>query len=166
MTPTLRMQLRPLSRRRFLMNGATLGALLPPGVLGLAIAPGGAAGGNPMDMSNLGVPRAPFTKGAPLIEPEVRRSAKGELTTSLRVAYTYKDLGGYRLSLRSYEGNAPGPTLRLRAGDVLRVRLVNDLPANPDAVPLDMMLPHHFNTTNFHSHGLHVSPDGISDNVF
>ena len=29
-----------------------------------------------------------------------------------------------------------------------------------------MTLPHHFNTTNFHSHGLHVSPGGISDNVF
>jgi FtsP/CotA-like multicopper oxidase with cupredoxin domain len=168
MTPTraLRMQSRSLSRRRFLMNGATLGALLAPGILGAALAQGGAAGGSPMDMSRLGVPRAPFNKGAALIDPEVRRSAKGELKTSLRVAYTYKDIGGYRLSLRSYEAEAPGPTLRLRPGDVLRIRLVNDLPANPDAVPLDMMLPHHFNTTNFHSHGLHVSPDGVSDNIF
>ena len=75
-------------------------------------------------------------------------------------------MGGYRLSLRSYEGNIPGPTLRLRPGEVLRIRLVNDLPPNPDPVPLDMALPHHFNTTNFHSHGLHVSPGGISDNIF
>jgi FtsP/CotA-like multicopper oxidase with cupredoxin domain len=59
-----------------------------------------------------------------------------------------------------------GPTLRLRPGDVLRIRLVNELPPNTDPVPLDMMLPHHFNTTNFHLHGLHVSPDGISDNIF
>ena len=29
-----------------------------------------------------------------------------------------------------------------------------------------MTLPHHFNTTNFHLHGLHVSPDGLSDNIF
>jgi FtsP/CotA-like multicopper oxidase with cupredoxin domain len=28
-----------------------------------------------------------------------------------------------------------------------------------------MDLPHHFNTTNFHFHGGHVSPSGISDNV-
>ena len=28
-----------------------------------------------------------------------------------------------------------------------------------------MRLPHDFNTTNLHSHGLHVSPSGISDNV-
>ncbi len=159
-------QPRPLSRRRFLLNGATLGALLAPGILGLAITPSGTAGGASMDMNGRGVPRAPFDKGAALVEPEVRRSANGELRTSLRVAYAYKDMGGYRLSLRTYEGNLPGPTLRLRPGDVLRIWLTNGLPPNPDPVPLDMALPHHFNTTNFHSHGLHVSPGGISDNIF
>jgi FtsP/CotA-like multicopper oxidase with cupredoxin domain len=156
----------PLSRRRFLLNGAALTtAVLTPGILGLT---SGAAGETPMDMSSgaRGVPRAPYDKDAPLIEPEVRRAANGELRTTLRAAYTYKDMGGYRLSLRSYDANIPGPTLRLRPADVLRIRLVNDLPPNPDPVPLDMALPHHFNTTNFHSHGLHVSPGGISDNIF
>jgi FtsP/CotA-like multicopper oxidase with cupredoxin domain len=156
----------PLSRRGFLLNGAALTtAVLTPGILGLT---SGAAGETPMDMSSgaRGVPRAPYDKDAPLVEPEVRRAANGELRTTLRAAYTYKDMGGYRLSLRSYEANIPGPTLRLRPGDVPRIRLVNDLPPNPDPVPLDMALPHHFNTTNFHSHGLHVSPDGISDNIF
>ena len=45
---------------------------------------------------------------------------------------------------------SPGPTLRLRAGDVLRIRLLNRL-AEP---------------TNLHMHGLHVSPQGAGDNVF
>ena len=102
---------------------------------------------------SIGVPRAPYEKGAPLVEPDVRRSVNGELRTSLQVRYAYKDIGGYRLHLRSYEGTIPGPTLRVRAGDVLRIRLINDLPPNPDPVPADMMLPHHFNTTNFHFHG-------------
>jgi FtsP/CotA-like multicopper oxidase with cupredoxin domain len=158
-------QPRPPSRRRFLLNGATLAtALLAPGILGLAIMRGGTAGA--MDMNGRGVPRAPFDKDAPLVEPEVRRSVNGELRTSLRTGYAYKDMGGYRLSLRTYEGSVPGPTLRVRPGDVLRIRLTNNLPPNPDPVPLDMALPHHFNTTNFHSHGLHVSPGGISDNIF
>jgi len=155
-----------LSRRRFLLNGATLTtAVLTSGILGLTSL---AAGETPMDMNGgaRGVPRAPYDKDAPLIEPEVRRAVNGELRTTLRAGYAYKDMGGYRLSLRSYEGNIPGPTLRLQPGDVLRIRLVNDLPPNPDPVPLDMALPHHFNTTNFHSHGLHVSPGGISDNIF
>jgi FtsP/CotA-like multicopper oxidase with cupredoxin domain len=55
----------------------------------------------------------------------------------------------------------PGPTLRVRRGDVLRIRLINDLPPNSDPVPLNMALPHHFNTTNFHFHGSHVSPEGV-----
>jgi FtsP/CotA-like multicopper oxidase with cupredoxin domain len=113
-----------------------------------------------------GVPRAPFDTGALLVEPEVRQSGDGELETTLRIGYAYKNIGGYQLSLRTYEGNLPGPTLRVRPGDVLRIRLVNNLPPNPDPQPLDMMLPHHFNTTNFHFHGSHVSPEGLSDNIF
>jgi FtsP/CotA-like multicopper oxidase with cupredoxin domain len=48
---------------------------------------------------------------------------------------------------------------------VLRIQLINDLPPNRDPTPVIHSLPHQFNTTNFHSHGLHVSPSGISDNV-
>ncbi|HLQ92937.1 MAG TPA: multicopper oxidase family protein [Xanthobacteraceae bacterium] len=167
--PTSR-HLRALSRRGFLWTGGTSFAvgLLSPVLVGLAV---NQSRGQPgMNMQGhagaRGVPRAPYQKGAPLIEPEVRRSVNGELRTTLQVRYAYKDIGGYRLHLRSYEGGIPGPTLRVRAGDVVRIRLVNDLPPNPDPVPVDMMLPHHFNTTNFHFHGLHVSPEGLSDNIF
>jgi FtsP/CotA-like multicopper oxidase with cupredoxin domain len=171
--PTLRHG-HELSRRGFLSNGATglTAGLLAPGLIGLAIAQSRGAGESGAEMQGHagtgsgGVPRARFRKGEPLIEPEVRRSVNGELRTTLHVRYAYKDIGGYRLSLRSYEGTIPGPTLRVRPGDVLRIRLVNDLPPNPDPVPLNMILPHHFNTTNFHFHGAHVSPGGISDNIF
>jgi FtsP/CotA-like multicopper oxidase with cupredoxin domain len=148
-------------------------ALLAPSLVGLAIERSRSADEAGMDSAGhgggataRGVPRAPFTKGEPLIQPEVRRSANGQLQTSLRVGYTYKDIGGYRLSLRSYEATIPGPTLRVRPGDILRIRLINNLPPNPDPVPVDMSLPHHFNTTNFHFHGGHVSPGGNADNVF
>src|SRR5262245_27048884 len=162
---------RPLSRRLFL-KGAGLGAtILAPDFFASTTLPSNAARAASMNSSGhavdpIGVPRASFDKDAVLVEPEVRRSTNGELRTTLRVAYAYKGIGGYRLSLRTYEGNIPGPTLRLRPGDVLRIQLVNELPPNTDRVPLDMMLPHHFNTTNFHLHGLHVRPDGLSDNIF
>jgi FtsP/CotA-like multicopper oxidase with cupredoxin domain len=106
-----------------------------------------------------------FTPGAPFVEPEVRSSASGALNTTLRMRYAYKDIGGYRLFMRMYEGTVPGPTLRVKPGDVLRIKLINDMPPNRDPSPADHSLPHHFNTTNLHSHGLHVSPSGISDNV-
>ena len=166
--------LRGLSRRDVLWTGSTglATGLLSAGLVGLATRQSSGAAESGMALQGHGgasgrtVPAAPFQKGMSLIEPEVRRSADGELRTTLQVRYAYKDIGGYRLHLRSYEGMIPGPTLRVRPGDVLRIRLINDLPPNPDPVPLDMMLPHHFNTTNFHFHGSHVSPAGISDNIF
>src|SRR5205814_3755129 len=84
----------------------------------------------------------------PLVDPEVRRSAGGELRTTLRVRYAYQDIGGYRLHVRSYDGMTPGPTLRARPGDVLRIRLVNELPPNRDPLPHDHNLPNRLNTTN------------------
>ncbi|WP_239153900.1 multicopper oxidase family protein [Amycolatopsis sp. FDAARGOS 1241] len=49
-----------------------------------------------------------------------------------------------------FNGTSPGPTLRVRPGDLLRVRLVNRLDQ----------------PTNLHTHGLHVSPQGNGDNPF
>ena len=160
------------SRRHFLLQGAASGtAFLASGFLASAVVRSMAAGEPPMDAmghgaTQKGVPRAPYDPDAALIEPEVRASMNGELKTTLRVDYAYEDIGGYRLSMRTYEGHIPGPTLRARPGDVLRIRLINDLPPNRDPAPVDMTLPHQFNTTNFHFHGGHVNPGGLSDNVF
>ena len=152
-----------LSRRGFVRTGAGLGtALLLPGVAGLL---GGRAAAQTHSHAPGGDGWKSFKPGEPLVEPEVRRSVNGVLATTLRMQYAWKELGGYRLYMRTYEGTIPGPTLRVRPGDVLRIKLVNDLPPNRDPAPADHALPHQFNTTNFHSHGLHVSPSGIADNV-
>lgn len=50
----------------------------------------------------------------------------------------------------TYDGHLPGPTLVVEPGDLLRVRLVNDLD----------------DPTNLHTHGLHVSGEGNADNIF
>ena len=65
----------------------------------------------------------------------------------LRMQYAYKGIGGYRLYMRTYEGTLPGPTLRLKPGDVLRIKLINDMPPNRDPRPIDHSLPHQFNNT-------------------
>ena len=112
------------------------------------------------------IPAAGPWESTDLIEPEVRRSVDGVLETVLRAQYAYADTGGYRLFMRTYEGKLPGPTLRLQPGDTLRIRLVNDLPPNRSDALFDQDLPQQLNTTNFHFHGSHVSPEGISDNIF
>lgn len=79
---------------------------------------------------------------------------------------------GNRGVVRSYNGFTPGPTLMVNPGHALNLELVNNLPANvadcengPDFCGCsdDMNIPHCFNTTNMHFHGLHVSPCSIWD---
>ena len=69
------------------------------------------------------------------------------------------------VKLRSYNGGLVGPTIEVRAGDTLHVFLDNQLPVEQQPPPPDPNIPHGFNTTNLHTHGLHVSPAGNSDNV-
>jgi FtsP/CotA-like multicopper oxidase with cupredoxin domain len=88
--------------------------------------------------------------GTDLAQPGELRSSNGRLQVRLEAAPGTVQLGGGQASALGYNGGVPGPTLRVRAGDVLNVELVNRL-----AVP-----------TNLHVHGLHVSPQGNGDNVF
>lgn len=67
-------------------------------------------------------------------------------------------------TLRGFDGNAMGPTLELTAGDLLRVRLVNELPANSGRSSLEAL--NYPNSTNLHFHGLHVDPREIRAGVF
>jgi FtsP/CotA-like multicopper oxidase with cupredoxin domain len=76
------------------------------------------------------------------------------------------------VELRSYGGCKSGPLVEVAPGDTLRVALVNGLSANdPSCAPSPPPglgvppLVGCFNTTNLHTHGLHVSPAGNSDNV-
>jgi FtsP/CotA-like multicopper oxidase with cupredoxin domain len=105
--------------------------------------------------------------GADFQEPETLTAANGVLSTTLTVEYgdpTKNKIGDCPVHLRSYNGKLVGPTLRVRPGDTLRINLVNNLPVEDDhghqLNTLGM-----YNDTNLHTHGLHVSPVGNSDNV-
>ena len=58
-------------------------------------------------------------------------------------------LGGREVTTFAYNDQVPSPTLRVKPGETLGLTLTNDLDQ----------------ATNFHTHGLHVSPSGNSDNV-
>jgi FtsP/CotA-like multicopper oxidase with cupredoxin domain len=90
------------------------------------------------------------SEGAPFVEPPVLRSTDGRLEVALAARYGPATVGGEAVTTFSYNGLVPAPTLRLRAGDTLAVTLTNESDQ----------------PTNLHTHGLHVSPVGNSDNVF
>jgi len=80
----------------------------------------------------------------------------------LQVDYSEREVGPFRLRTRTYNSSLPGPVWVTRPGHTLRVKLTNNLPADPPATapagidPLNN--PHAFNTTNLHVHGLQVIP--------
>lgn len=104
--------------------------------------------------------------GKPFAAPaEVVASRDGVLEMDLRVGYGHYTIAGCAVRLRTYNGALTGPTLRVKPGDVLRIRLINDLPPNKPHMGHNPNIPHGFNTTNLHTHGLWVSPLGNGDNV-
>lgn len=115
----------------------------------------------------------------PFQNPPEERAQNGSLTTTLVVKLTdpkTTSIGGCPVSLRTYNGQLVGPTLRVKPGETLAPILSNKLPVeSPDEIAAQIhqeasnafidTRPHSFNTTNLHTHGLHVSPTGNSDNV-
>ncbi|WP_144672157.1 multicopper oxidase family protein [Arthrobacter sp. U41] len=140
--------MRPISRRNALIAGGLGTAATVAGGAGLwwslnsTQQPNGAGGGNRGGAAPV--------QGAGLHGPAELRSADGRLQLTLDTAPGRVELGGRQTRALCYNGTVPGPTLRLRPGDELSVRLVNGLNE----------------PTNLHVHGLHVSPEDDADNVF
>lgn len=108
------------------------------------------------------------------VQPDVLVSQNGILDVTLTVSYWNGHLSGkdgatkIAVYLRSYgysnnQPNYAGPTLVVKCGDKLRIRLVNNLPLNPPVAPNDPLAYMKPNTTNLHTHGLHVFPGIYED---
>lgn len=98
-----------------------------------------------------------------LVQPSEIRSADGILETDLYVdAAPYH--GVVQFNTRLYNGSYPGPTIRVRPGDIARINLINVLGPNEDVASTENTL-HTPNNTNLHTHGMHVSPHMPHDDV-
>lgn len=70
------------------------------------------------------------------------------------------NVNGVTAKLMTYNGTYPAPTIKVKKGDLLKIHFKNSLPyrgVNTVGEARDL--------TNLHTHGLHVSPKGNSDNV-
>jgi len=101
---------------------------------------------------------------APL--PQVReiRSVNGVLNVTLSIGVHRVETGVVAFDAKVFNGLFPGPTLRLRRNETLKLTIVNTLSGNnPDPGMNSFRQPLTF---SYHTHGLHVSPSGQSDNIF
>ncbi len=82
------------------------------------------------------------------------------------------------ITTRTYNGKVPGPTYCIKRGQKMEFKVMNGLPQNTypakfyeDNTPdrktckeyAEREIPHCFNTTDLHTHGLHVSPTTKED---
>lgn len=126
-----------LTRRQLAASGAALA--------GVAAVGAQASGMDlPALVQGLATPQAAEDDG--FFEPKVLRSKDGMLNVTLQ-AMDIENMNDPRLG---FNNAMPGPTLRFRPGDTVKVAFVNALAE----------------MTNLHVHGLHVSPRDNSDNVF
>ena len=144
----------------------------PPVAQILRIAPNGTTSATP-SLSNLNA----------IVREPLGLSSSGEVGLDLDITYTKSTIynpatnRSDAVRLRSYrdarETTPPkvpfvAPTIEINPGDTVRLTLNNKLPADDPScpgTPGKPDIPHCFNQTNLHSHGLWVSPAGNSDNV-
>ena len=132
---------------------------------------------------------APIARVNPEVvpSPDVITSHKGHLNVTLTMGeydFTSQD-GAIKFRTRAYNGQIPGPTLSVRPGDTMHITVANALgfkdppgpasrrllqattmPCTPAAcTTLHGRDYYEANTTNLHTHGLHVSSALGSDNV-
>lgn len=145
-------EMQVTDRRNFLRLGVTVvaGISVPP--LVSSCGGGGGDGASPF-------PEETFVQPLELV------SQNGVLDVALTLSYLDTTLpdpvtAGKRnpVSLRNMFGTIPAPTLRIRVGDLLRIKVFNNLPPNPPDPNPTRHLRYH-NSTNLHTHGLHVYPD-------
>ena len=141
------------SRRDFLHLGWTLGAglVLPAGLYGCF---------NDSDSESF-----PPLPEETFVQPPTLASVDGALSVTLQLSYFTTVLNGKAVTLRSMNNRIPAPTLRVNVGDTLRILVVNQLPPNPPTVEPAQHL-RYPNSTNLHTHGLHVTPGLVAPGVY
>ena len=97
-----------------------------------------------------------------LADPVEIISSSGAVDAELMVKVGPININGTTANLLTYSGHFPAPTLRVKKGDLVRLRFINSLPFTTRK----NILGYTKNITNLHTHGWHVSPLDNSDNVF
>ena len=153
-----------ISRRRFIQGAAATAATL--GISGVtparawAMGPGGGGGGmGPGGGGGMGGSPTVIDPppGAALHQPVIasnESSEPGVVVVRLEARLARVDVNGSPANLVTYNGAHPGPMIRVRRDQLLRIRFRNGLP-DDDAINF---LGNSIRMTNLHTHGLHVSP--------
>lgn len=82
----------------------------------------------------------------------------GVFEANLEAKMASVNINGIQANLLTYNGYYPGPTIRFKKGDLLKIHFKNSLPMAGTNI-----LGYQRGITNIHTHGFHVSPEEPSD---
>ena len=71
-----------------------------------------------------------------------------------------------QITTRLFNHSLPSPTIRMKRGNQYQVTILNDLDQNSDLNPSEANVLKDPNTTNIYLHGLHLSGQSPSNNIF
>ena len=151
--------MKKITRREFIKY-ASLGvaggyvALKAPALNAQMIGGGGRGGGT----SVIDPPPGELFKD-PVLMPNISITP-GIVEVNMEAMPASVNVNGTIANLLTYNGAYPAPTIRVKKGDILKVHFKNSLPMMGQNI-----LGHDRDMTNLHTHGLHVSPSGNSDNA-
>ncbi len=152
------MEKKGFNRRDFL-KASSLGILGGYITLKTGGAQAGMMGGG---MGGGGVIDPPL--GDPFIDPvpmPFTNPEPGVMEVNLEAVPQAIKVNGAWANLLTYNHCYPGPVIRVKRGDLLRVNFTNSLPVTSNKNILGFTQ----NITNIHTHGWHVSPAEPADNV-
>lgn len=110
---------------------------------------------------------AATVNGVALKEPPVLISSNGVLQATLQATTKPAKVAGQLITgTMTYNGHYPGPTLRVKPGDHIRLKVSNNLKLANMAQTADMAMAMSTNMLNTHFHGLHVSPLPKADYIY
>ncbi|XP_076825146.1 multicopper oxidase mco-like [Clavelina lepadiformis] len=105
-----------------------------------------------------------FIGGEVFSEPREYDAVNGALNLELQVQMKDFKVEWLTMVRRTYNGEIPAPTWKIRKGDRVNLKLVNNLELTQKVLPFNgFRFP---NSTNLHTHGLHISGEEPQDNVF
>ncbi len=144
-------------------------AVVAVGVTGIVVltgddGDGGGGGGTPVARSSDGS-WTPAREGADFKEPEQILRPEGDgpkvIKVDLNAVRGPTPITGSDVNTQTYNTQFVGPTIHAQPGDTISVTFNNDLRGKDGTDD-----PEHPVYTNIHYHGLHVDPEGTSDNIF
>ncbi len=148
--------MRELNRREFVKSFIAAAGFLAAGRSALGQMMGGGMCGGCGTRIIDPPPGAEFKD--PVVMPNLSETP-GWVKVNLEAKESWLNINSTSAKLLTYNDCYPAPTIKVKKGDTLTIYFKNSLPAMGTNI-----LGHERGVTNLHTHGLHVSPSGNSDN--